>query len=236
MNNKIIQDLLKRTNTNPRDGVDRQVLSWLDKNKDGQCFHAEHKEVIAASQSALYRSVYRLAAQQRIGFASSRYHNIKKLVRSFNPGTKVLFWHIAADISADALPEWIGESAPLEQGRLFGKDLASLSSEQLQNLIDEAKKIQIKRGTDRRYACLSPEYRQKLSEIFGRIGITDPVYYAHSDDDISFLTYTAVPSMPIDIVIDIGHGPVRHQCKNLTIFGRAIVAATDSMFGSDGEQ
>lgn len=236
MNNKIIQDLLKRTNTNPRDGVDQQVLSWLDRNKEGACCIEDLKEEISASGSALYRSIYRLSAQRKIGFASSRYHDIKEMRRPFSQRTRILFWHIDNDISADVLEAWIDESAPLEQGRLFGKDLTSLSSEQLQDLIDEAKRLQIKRGTDRRYACLPPEHRQRLSEIFGRIGITDPVYYAHSDDDISFLTYTAVSSMPIDIVIDSGHGPVRLNCKNLTIFGRAIVAATDSMFGSDGDQ
>jgi len=70
-------------------------------------------------------------------------------------------------------------------------------------------------------------------DVFGAIGITDPVYYAHSDESISLLTYTAVPSMPIDIVVDVGDGPKRMNCKSLTIFGKAIVKATDSMFGAD---
>ncbi|QDP45811.1 MAG: hypothetical protein Unbinned5179contig1004_3 [Prokaryotic dsDNA virus sp.] len=236
MNNKIIKHLLTRTNQNPRGDLDARLLAWLEQNKDGACCVEDLSEEIETSSASAYRSIYRLAAQRKIGFAASTYHDMSDMLRSFSGRTRVLFWHLDNDISAPVLEEWIDEDAPLEQGRLFGEDLASLSSEQLQGLIDEAKKLQIKRGIDRRYACISQAHRDKLTEVFGRIGITDPVYYAHSDDDISFLTYTAVASMPIDIVVDSGHGPTRLNCKALTIFGRGIVAATDSMFAAEEAQ
>ena len=61
-------------------------------------------------------------------------------------------------------------------------------------------------------------------------GISDPVYLAHSDDEISFLTYTAVKDMPIDVVIDTGDGPRRVSAKHITLFGPKLLAYTDSMF------
>ena len=236
MNNKITEHLLTRTNQNPRGDLDARFLDWLEQNKDDVCCIEDVQEDLEASSASMYRSIYRLAAQKKIGFAADTYHDISPFLRRFGRRTKVFFWHTDNAVDVTVLEEWIDEDAPLEQGRLFGADLESLTGEQLQGLIDEAKKLQIKRGIDQRYACISQAHRDKLTEVFGRIGITDPVYYAHSDDDISFLTYTAVASMPIDIGVDSGHGPVRLNCKALTIFGRAIVNATDSMFVAEDAQ
>ena len=234
MNNKIIEHLKTRTNQNPRGDLDSRILSWLDKNKDGPRSMEDLRESVSGSSAGLYRAVYRLASQQKIGFACSTYHDVSAVSGGlFHRGTRVLFWHPENKLSAPVKERWIDESAPLEQGRLFGADLANLTIEQLDDLAVKIKRIQIDRGVASRYPCIPKEHRDKLGDVFAGIGITDPVYFAHSDDDISFITYTAVQAMPIDIVLDAGHGPVRFNCRNLTIFGKAIVAATDSMFGGE---
>ena len=241
MNSKIKGDLANKYREKSANQSPQAILDWLemDHHKDLVWTTSYIKDDLGMGNGSFYDSIYRLAAEEKIGFASRTYHDFSAsdndYVRGVRLRVRVLIWNKKNAIHVPPLEDWIDEDS-LEQGRLFGADLESMSNEELDELISKAKRLQVARGVDRRYAVLSKEHREKLTSVFARIGITDPVYYAYSDKDISFLTYTAVPDMPIDIVMDNGHGPVRFNCRNLTIFGKALVNATDSMFGSDGEQ
>lgn len=236
MNNKIKGDLATKYNARPNNGLLKKILDFLDveAHKNIPWTVQEIKDDLAIG-NGIYQSVYQLAAEEKIGFASRVYHDFAASedakIRSISKRIRMIVWSKGSNISVPPLEDWIDEDS-MEQGRLFGADLESMDSEALAQLIERAKRLQIARGVDRRYAILPKEHREKLTDVFEAIGITDPVYYAYSDNDMSFLTYTAVPDMPIDIVMDNGHGPVRFNCRSLTIFGKGIVNATDSMFGS----
>ena len=173
-------------------------------------------------------ALYELCAQDEIAFMSKHFHVWDRSVVK-ERGAKQVFYSKENPYRAEILEDWQCDEEPEPQS----DDIESMSDDELSELIDKAKKIQIKRGVAKRYACLSDDVQDRLVEVFGGIGITDPVYYAHSDDTISLLTYTAVQSMPIDVVIDTGYGPERLSCRHLTIFGKAILKATDSMFGAE---
>lgn len=235
MNNKIKGDLATKYNARPNNGLLKKILDFLnvDAHKNIPWTVQEIKDDLSMG-NGIYQSAYQLAAEEKIGFASRTYHDFSASedtkIRSLSKRIQMIVWNKGSNISVPLLDDWIDEDS-MEQGRLFGADLESMDSEELAELIERARRLQIARGVDRRYAILPKEHRKKLTDVFAGIGITDPVYYAYSDEDISFLTYTAVPDMPIDIVMDNGHGPVRFNCRSLTIFGKAIVNATDSMFG-----
>ncbi len=277
MNNKIMKHLAsrasKRNNKN-----DQKILDWLSKD--------DHQELIweptYISQDldikggSLYNSIYRLASQNRIGFASRDYQVFRgSSLGHIAPRVKILVWYKGYEIEEPEIKEkWRvpissdqimnvtpmsreiasgslsvsgssisidGIDLPAPRGSLFPivktpqEIINAASAEDLQTLIDLAKKRQIQIGIDRRYACLSKAHRDLLVGVFSGIGITDPVYFAHSDDDISFLTYTAVPDMPIDVVIDEGNGPRHISAKHLTLFGERLITYTDSMFSGGNE-
>ena len=222
-----------------RKDIEDRILSWLD--QDQNC-HAVWKvsDLIAAGMlpgTSVYNAVYELAAAGRIGFAGRTYHIFHlsdhetiKRTRPSRVGT--LIWNKDYAAAAPIREDWLDD--PITgQLPLFGGSLEELTNEDLAELIAKAERLQIKRGVDKRYACLSDGIREQLIDVFAKIKITDPVYFAHSDETISLLTYTAVPSMPIDVVIDVGDGPKRMSCKHLTIFGKEIINATDSIFGGE---
>lgn len=252
LNNKIKNHLAGKTGKKNNKN-DEKILDWLA-NED-------HKELVweptyisqdlSIKGGSLYNSIYRLASQDKIGFASRDYHIFRgSSLGCISPRVKVAVWYKDYKIDKPATKEnWkvpissdqtrgIG---PVSRGSLFPvvktpqEIIDAVSAEDLQTLIDLAKKRQVQIGIDRRYACLTKAHRDLLVGVFSGIGITDPVYFAHSDDDVSFLTYTAVPNMPIDVVIDEGEGPRRISAKHITLFGRALVAYTDSMFSGGAE-
>lgn len=241
MNEKIKEDLKKKyptKQTKASRSAAKKVLDCLELNNNDVYKMSDIRVKCGLSGGSLYSVIYRLVAEDKIGFASAKYHVFKlssnEKIRSFTGQnvTKILVWHKNYKASAPLRDEWIeDEPSQDEQIPLFRSDLNAMTNEELADLIDEAKRLQIKRGIARRYSCLTDDVQEQLAGVFETIGITDPVYYAHSDNVISLLTYTAVPSMPIDIVVDIGDGPKRLNCKHLTIFGKEIVKATDSMFG-----
>ena len=238
LSEKVKKHLMTRVSGKRGLKMESKILAWLDDiQKCGAVWRANDvRAAIPMGSGTLYSAIYRLAAQGKIGFASTKYHVFKHSEHETIKATStkragVLLWHKDYEASAPLREEWIDE--PSEQLPLFDGGLESMSSEDLKELIQRAERIQIQRGIDRRYACLSGGVREQLADVFASIKITDPVYYAHSDKSLSFLTYTAVPSMPIDVVIDSGDGPKRLNCKHLTIFGKAIVNATDSMFGGE---
>ena len=179
-----------------------------------------------AKTAKVRAALYELCAEDEIAFVSKYFHVWDRSAIGVR-GVRQVFYSKENPYRAEILEDWQcdDETGPQPNG------LDSMDNDELSELIKKAKRIQIKRGIAKRYSCLSDGVQDQLVDIFGGIGITDPVYYAHSDDTVSFLTYTAVPNMPIDIVVDIGDGPKRMNCKSLTIFGRAILKATDSMFG-----
>ena len=235
MNDKIKDDLATKYKARTNNGLLKKILDFLDvdAHKNIPWTVQEIKDDLVMG-NGIYEAIYQLAAEKKIGFASRVYHDFAASqdakIRSISKRIRMIVWSKGTCSSVPVLDDWIDEDS-MEQGRLFGADLESLNSEELAELIERAKRLQIARGVDRRYAILPKEHREKLTDVFAGIGITDPVYYAYSDEDISFLTYTAVPDMPIDIVMDNGHGPVRFNCRSLTIFGKGVVNATDSMFG-----
>ena len=235
MNNKIKDDLAAKYTARPNNGLLKKILDFLDvdAHKNIPWTVQEIKDDLSMG-NGVYEAIYQLAAEEKIGFASRVYHDFAASesvkVRNLSKRIRMIVWSKGSCSSVPLLDDWIDEDS-MEQGRLFGADLESMDSEELAELIERAKRLQIARGVDRRYAILPKEHRDKLTDVFAGIGITDPVYYAYSDEDMSFLTYTAVPDMPIDIVMDNGHGSVRFNCRSLTIFGKGIVNATDSMFG-----
>ena len=242
MNDKIKQDLKAKyptKQTKQSKNAAKKVLDCLEQNNNDVFKVSDIRAKCSLSGGALYSAIYRLAAEDKIGFASAKYHLFKlssnEKVKSTKSGsTKLLVWHRDYRVSVPLRDDWIVEEpSQEEQIPLFTNELDSMSNDELSELIEKAKRIQIKRGVTKRYSCLSDGVQDQLVDVFGAIGITDPVYYAHSDESISLLTYTAVPNMPIDIVVDVGDGPKRMNCKSLTIFGKAIVKATDSMFGAD---
>ena len=173
-------------------------------------------------------ALYELCAENEIAFVSKHFHVWDQRVIK-QRGARQVFYSKENPYRAEILEDWQCDEEPEPQPG----ELDAMTNDELSELIDKAKRIQIQRGIAKRYACLSDDVQDQLVEVFGGIGITDPVYYAHSDDSVSLLTYTAVPNMPIDIVVDVGDGPKRMNCKNLTIFGKAILKATDSMFGAE---
>ena len=242
MNDKIRQDLKAKyptKQTKASKSAAKKVLDCLEQNNNDVFKVSDIRAKCSLSGGSLYSAIYRLAAEDKIGFASAKYHLFKlssnEKVKSTKSGsTKLLIWHKDYRVSVPLRDDWIAEEpSQEEQIPLFTNELDSMSNDELSDLIEKAKRIQIKRGIAKRYGCLSDGVQDQLVGVFGAIGITDPVYYAHSDESISLLTYTAVPNMPIDIVIDTGFGPERLNCRHLTIFGKAIVKATDSMFGAD---
>lgn len=243
MNDKIKKDLKTKfgaKETKKSKINDKKVLDYLDANQTDIFRLSDIRAQCGVSGGSLYSTVYRLASQEKIGFAAAKYHifmhSSNEKIRSFTGQnvTKILIWHKNYKACAPLRDEWIDEE-PSQRGQipLFTTELESMSNDELVDLIDKAKKIQIQRGIAKRYSCLVDGIQEQLVDVFESIGITDPVYYAHSDDTISLLTYTAVPNMPIDIVVDAGDGPKRLNCKHLTIFGKKIVQVTDSMFGSE---
>ena len=273
LNNKITKHLAGRA-SKKNNKNDEKILDWLA-NED-------HKDLIwepayiahdlpSIRGGSLYGSIYRLASQGKIGFASRDYHDFGKTEEIAGKGARIrtLIWCKDHQVDLSVRDEWtiplassqIKISRPLphetSSGTLSvsdssvsinGSDLSvsggslfpitktpqeivdAASVDDLQALIELAKKRQIQIGIDRRYACLTKKHRAMLADIFVGIGITDPVYFAHSDDDISFLTYTAVQAMPIDVVIDEGDGPRRVSAKHITLFGKTLLNYTDSMF------
>ena len=173
-------------------------------------------------------ALYELCAEDEIAFMSKHFHVWDRSVVK-ERGAKQVFYSKENPYRAEILEDWQCDEEPEPQS----DSIESMSDDELSELIDKAKRMQIKRGVAKRYSCLSGGVQDQLVDVFGSIGITDPVYYAHSDDSISLLTYTAVQNMPIDIVVDVGDGPKRMNCKALTIFGKAILKATDSMFGAE---
>lgn len=245
ISDKIRADLKKKIKTSKRiEEAKEKILTWLD---DDKCCHAVWRvsdiraALLLTSNSTLYPALYSLAADGRIGFASRAYHifHLSKhetIQRTRPSKVGTLVWNKNYYASAPIREEWLDDTGADQQLPLFSStDLESMSNEALKELVDRAQRLQIKRGIDKRYACLADGVRETLTEVFRSISITDPVYFAHSDESISFITYTSVPSMPIDVVLDVGDGPQRMNCKSLTLFGKALVAATDSMFGPDGE-
>lgn len=245
LNSKIIEHLAgkagKKSNKN-----DEKILAWLGME--------DHKTILweptYISQDlnikggSLYSSIYRLASQEKIGFASRDYHTFRdSSLARIAPRVKIVVWHKDYSIEEPAIRDnWtVPISSDQMRGSLFPvaktpeQIIESADVDDLQKLIELAKKRQVQIGIDRRYACLSKAHRDILTGVFSAIGITDPVYFAHDDDDISLLTYTAVPDMPIDVVIDEGDGPRHISAKHLTLFGKRLIAYTDSMFSSGAE-
>ena len=201
-------------------------MDCLEQNNNEVFKVSDVRAKCSISGGSLYSAIYRLAAENKIGFASAKYHLFKlssneKIKHTKSGSTKLLVWHKDYRVSVPLRDDWIVEElSQEEQIPLFTSELSTMSNDELSELIEKAKRIQIKRGVAKRYSCLSDGVQDQLVDVFGAIGITDPVYYAHSDESISLLTYTAVPSMPIDVVIDVGDGPKRMNCKSLTIFGK----------------
>ena len=234
MNDKIREALKDRTTMNPRGDLDSRILNWLEICSESPRTVMNLMEDFSDSNPNLYRSIFRLAINDKIGFAARPYHQIQSIARGFDKRTSILFWNKDLNLYAPISEDWIVESSA--PGTVNSKEyLKGLSPEELDILIKDAQETKFQRSMNNRYSCLSKEHRENLIEVFEKINIADPVYFAHSDDKVSFMTFTAIPNMPIDIVIDSGSGPKRHNCKHLTIFGKTIVAATDSMFGSDKE-
>lgn len=239
LSDKAKKSLKARTSGRRGDSVMTKILDWLssDDRRDTVWRINDLRRDVTTGSGTLYAAVYRLAIQDKIGFASSRYHVFK---HSYDPSIRsmsakragVLLWHRDLNVSAPLREEWI-DQAVTGQLPLFDGGLESMSTDDLDKIIERAEYIKIKRGIDRRYACLSGGVREQLADVFKKIKITDPVYFAHSDESLSFLTYTAVPAMPIDIVVDVGDGAQRLNCHHLTIFGKAIVTATDNIFGKE---
>ena len=234
MNNKIKSYLKAKYNQQPRTDADQKIVAWLDSfaNNKSVWEVSYLKNELAIRESSLYRCIYRLAWQGKIGLASRKFHDLKASpdIGALSSGVSIVVWSTKHHVNVPVLPEWIDTDAPIQQAPLFGYDFSALSSEELDEVIKRAQWQQIARGVTERYAVMPKEMRNKLTDIFCKINITDPVYYAHSDEDVSFMTYTAIKNMPIDIVIDTGFGPTRFNCKALTIFGEEILKATGSMF------
>jgi hypothetical protein len=247
LSNKIKEHLYQKSRTRQNPGIDQKILDWLAHDN---CCHGVWKvsDIMSAlmlSVGSTYAAIYRLAAAGKIGYANKTYHIFHRSSHETIRKTKAsrfgtLVWDKDYYATVPIRDEWLdpvedSESEEAEQLPLFGDDLEEMNNEELEDLIKRARHLQIQRGIKQRYSCLDDHIQEKLVHIFEKIKITDPVYFAHSDDDISLLTYTAVPNMPIDIVYDNGSGAKRLNCKHLTIFGKEIIAATDSMFGSAEE-
>ena len=231
INVKIRKQLRRLTNTQPSEWYLTQVMRAIRMRPKKMQTVSEIASLVHGApcdqKTAKVRSaLYELCADNKISFMSKHFHFWDQSVAR-KKGTRQVFFSKNLTYRPRVLPDWL-----CDEDEDIG-DLASLSSERLQDLIDEARDIQIKRGIDRRYACLSGGVREQLADVFKKIKITDPVYFAHSDESLSFLTYTAVPAMPIDIVVDVGDGAQRLNCHHLTIFGKAIVTATDNIFGKE---
>jgi hypothetical protein len=277
LNNKIINHIAKKASRRNNKN-DEKILKWLslDGHKDlvWEPSYIKH-DMPSINGGSLYSSIYRLASQSKIGFASRTYHDFSKTeeIAGKPPRTRTLIWDIDHHVDLSVRSEWqvpisskqVNVSGPISHESASGtlsvsgstvsvdgsvlsrasslfsaaktpqEIVEAASVDDLQSLIDLAKKRQIQIGIDRRYACLNKAHRDTITDIFVGIGITDPVYFAHSDDNISLLTYTAVKDMPIDIVIDEGNGPRRVSAKHITLFGKALLAYTDSMFSAGSQ-
>ena len=239
LSDKARKHLKLKLNKNRRVDIEEKILEWLsdDNCRDSVFKISDLMMALMIGKSTIYSSIYQLAIDNKIGFASRNYHifylSQNETIKKTKPSrVGTLLWHKDHLVSVPLREEWL--DVPIStQLTLFDDGLDKMTNEQLTDLIEKAERLQIKRGIDKRYECLYAGIREQLVDIFAKIKITDPVYFAHSDESISLLTYTAVPSMPIDIVLDTGDGPKRMNCKHLTIFGKSIVNATDSMFGGE---
>ena len=238
--NKILKSYLwNKTSEISKTSIDTEIVDWLNSSANNKSIWEVSclKEDLPYKRSTIYRAIYRLAALEKIGFASRFTHNFshcnetKKLPYSI----KIVVWSINHKLYVPLKEDYIDPDMP-EQVPLFGYDFTALSNEQLAEVIERAQWQQIHRGVRERYAILPKEAINKLTDIFCKINISDPVHYAYSDNEISFMTFTAIKTMPIDIVIDTGFGPNRYNCRSLTIFGEEILRATNSMLGGFGNE
>ena len=79
MNNKIKSYLKSKYNQQPRTDADQKIVAWLDSfaNNKSVWEVSYLKNELAIRESSLYRCIYRLAWQGKIGLASKKFHDLK---------------------------------------------------------------------------------------------------------------------------------------------------------------
>ncbi len=202
LNSKIKDHLKKYATSSPE--YEAKILHYLNKNKNEIVFLRDIMEYYNSKSSTFYNSLYRLALTDQIGFVDRRFHifNAHPKLSKISKRYRTACWHKCFD-SSPVIPiraqYVIYKSSKEIQPSLFGDDLETLSTQDLDKLIARAQTEKMNRMLEDRYLGGIAHITDPIKEVLKSYGVADPVALVHASAESCFLTLTATKSMPVKI-------------------------------------
>ena len=235
MNEKIRADLEERGRNSLASC--RKILGYLEASPKEIFTLREICNKNGAHSASFWAAAYHLASKDKIGFADRKYHVFGGDLSTYPQKMRCVVWHRDHKPKGVTIkPSWATHEPPSVQPSLFGGDIESLSSNDLDALIKRAQSLKIVRALEERYKGADEDLTKKVKVALRGVGVADPVAYLHADDDCTFLTMTATKAMPIKITVGTKEGAQTIEAAHITIHGAPVVSTIQEAYRARGAQ
>ncbi|QDP50706.1 MAG: hypothetical protein Unbinned627contig1001_23 [Prokaryotic dsDNA virus sp.] len=226
MNEKIQADLEERGKASL--SVDRKILGYLEAEPNQvHTLRTICNAKNGAHNGTFWTAAYSLAARGKIGYADRKYHVFGGDLASLTKKVRCVVWHRDHVPQGYSIrPQWAAYQASTTQPSLFGDNITSLNSEELDRLIERAQEVRFERLLEGRYRGAVDHMVEPIKKILKKAGVADPVALVHGDDTCTFLTLTATNAMPLQVTYATKAGNEIAQTQELshiTIHGAPAV-------------